>query len=37
VLPVDFTLEQGHLTPSMKLRRNVIADAFRDEISAIYP
>jgi long-chain acyl-CoA synthetase len=36
VLPVDFTEEAGHLTPSMKLRRDAIAEDFADEIEELY-
>ncbi|OAH11621.1 AMP-dependent synthetase/ligase [Streptomyces jeddahensis] len=36
VLPVDFTEEAGHLTPSLKLRREVIARDFGDEIEELY-
>ncbi|MER5448086.1 long-chain fatty acid--CoA ligase [Streptomyces sp. NPDC002766] len=36
VLPVDFTEEAGHLTPSMKLRREAIAEEFAEEIERLY-
>ncbi|MFJ5722388.1 AMP-dependent synthetase/ligase [Streptomyces sp. NPDC093149] len=36
VLPVDFTEEGGHLTPSLKLKRDVIARDFDAEIDALY-
>jgi long-chain acyl-CoA synthetase len=36
VLPVDFTEEAGHLTPSMKLRRAVILRDFAREVEALY-
>ncbi len=36
VLPVDFTEEAGFLTPSLKPRRKVIGEAFRDEIDSLY-
>ncbi|WP_328670776.1 AMP-dependent synthetase/ligase [Streptomyces sp. NBC_00328] len=36
VLPVDFTEEAGHLTPSMKLRRTAIEKDFSREIEALY-
>ncbi|MFB1042967.1 AMP-dependent synthetase/ligase [Streptomyces chrestomyceticus] len=36
VLPVDFTEEAGHLTPSMKLRRAAIARDFGAEIKELY-
>ncbi|WP_107088448.1 AMP-dependent synthetase/ligase [Streptomyces sp. NRRL F-5755] len=36
VLPVDFTEEAGHLTPSLKLRRAAIARDFAEEIEELY-
>ncbi|WSA77408.1 AMP-dependent synthetase/ligase [Streptomyces sp. NBC_01799] len=36
VLPVDFTEEGGHLTPSLKLRRDAILRDFEAEIEALY-
>ncbi|MET9656491.1 AMP-dependent synthetase/ligase [Streptomyces sp. NPDC006510] len=36
VLPVDFTEESGHLTPSLKLKRDAIARDFEAEIEALY-
>ncbi|GAA5151409.1 AMP-dependent synthetase/ligase [Nocardioides marinquilinus] len=36
VLDRDWTEEAGHLTPSLKLRRNVVVRAFRDEIADLY-
>ncbi|MET7476737.1 AMP-binding protein [Streptomyces sp. NPDC005648] len=36
VLPVDFTEEAGHITPSMKLRREAIADDFAEQIERLY-
>ncbi|MFC8518966.1 AMP-dependent synthetase/ligase [Streptomyces sp. NPDC057257] len=36
VLPVDFTEEAGHLTPSMKLRREAIAEEFGAHIERLY-
>ncbi|KWT63453.1 long-chain fatty acid--CoA ligase [Streptomyces albus subsp. albus] len=36
VLPVDFTEEAGHLTPSLKLRRAAIARDFAKEIEELY-
>ena len=36
VLRPQFTEESGHLTPSLKLKRNVVAKDFADEIEAIY-
>lgn len=36
ILPVDFTEEAGHLTPSMKLRRMQIMRDFATEAEALY-
>ncbi len=36
VLDTDFTEEGGHLTPSLKLKRNVIMRDFADEVEALY-
>ncbi|MEU7241332.1 AMP-dependent synthetase/ligase [Streptomyces sparsogenes] len=36
VLPVAFTEEAGHLTPSLKLRRAAVARDFAEEIDALY-
>ncbi|WP_322756383.1 long-chain fatty acid--CoA ligase [Frankia sp. Cas3] len=36
VLATDFTLDRGHLTPSMKLRRTVIESDFAADIAALY-
>ncbi|AZM52804.1 long-chain fatty acid--CoA ligase [Streptomyces sp. WAC 01529] len=36
VLSSQFTEESGHLTPSLKLKRNVVAKDYADEIEAIY-
>ncbi|MDJ0461358.1 AMP-dependent synthetase/ligase [Streptomyces sp. H27-C3] len=36
VLPNQFTEEAGHITPSLKLKRNVVAKDFADEIEALY-
>ncbi|MFF5401309.1 AMP-dependent synthetase/ligase [Streptomyces misionensis] len=36
VLPVDFTEEAGHLTPSMKLRREQILRDFGREVAGLY-
>ncbi|WP_183095504.1 AMP-dependent synthetase/ligase [Nocardioides stalactiti] len=36
VLPYDWTEEGGQLTPSLKLKRNVVMRECRDEISALY-
>ncbi|MFB7595412.1 AMP-dependent synthetase/ligase [Streptomyces sp. NPDC056160] len=36
VLPVDFTEQAGHLTPSMKLRRQAIMRDFAREVEGLY-
>jgi len=36
VLDSDFTEESGYLTPSLKLRRNMITKDFADQIEALY-
>jgi long-chain acyl-CoA synthetase len=36
VLATDFTEEAGYLTPSLKLRRNMITKDFADQIEALY-
>jgi len=36
VLTSDFTEDTGELTPTLKVKRNVVVDKFGDEIEAIY-
>ncbi|NUT51222.1 MAG: long-chain fatty acid--CoA ligase [Saccharothrix sp.] len=36
VLPVDFTEAGGEMTPSLKLRRSVVASTYKQDIEAIY-
>jgi long-chain acyl-CoA synthetase len=36
ILPEDFTEAAGEITPSMKLKRNKVAENYSDEIAAIY-
>jgi long-chain acyl-CoA synthetase len=36
VLPHDWTEETGQLTPSLKLRRNVVVREHKDEIAALF-
>ena len=37
ILPDDWTEEGGQLTPSLKLKRNVVMREFRDEVDALIP
>jgi long-chain acyl-CoA synthetase len=36
ILPRDFTLEDGELTPSLKLKRNVVYDTYAEEFERLY-
>ena len=36
LLPVDFTTENGYLTPSLKVKRAIVAKDFAAEIEALY-
>jgi long-chain acyl-CoA synthetase len=36
ILPDAWTEEGGQLTPSLKLKRNVVMREFRDEVAALY-
>jgi long-chain acyl-CoA synthetase len=36
ILPVDFTEEGGEMTPSLKLRRSIVAQRYEADIAAIY-
>ncbi|MET8676488.1 AMP-dependent synthetase/ligase [Streptomyces sp. NPDC004647] len=36
ILPAQFTEESGHLTPSLKLKRNVVAKDFASEVESLY-
>ena len=36
VLPIDWTEESGHLTPSLKLRRAHVTHLVRDQIDRLY-
>ena len=36
VLPRDFTIESGELTPSLKVKRRAVEDHYRDVVEALY-
>ena len=36
ILPVDFSEDTGELTPTLKVKRNVVAEKFASDIEAIY-
>ncbi len=36
ILPRDLSVESGDLTPSLKLRRRVVVEKYRDELDALY-
>ncbi len=36
ILPADFTIANGNLTPSLKVKRTVVLKEYADEIAAIY-
>ena len=36
ILPRDFTMEAGEITPTLKLRRRAVQEHFADEIEALY-
>ncbi len=36
ILPMEFTVESGELTPTMKLKRNVVNDKYAAQIAAFY-
>ena len=36
ILPADFTIETGELTPSMKVKRKVVEKKYKDTLDAFY-
>ena len=36
VLPVEFSIDGGELTPTMKIKRNVVAKKYAEQIDAFY-
>jgi long-chain acyl-CoA synthetase len=36
ILPVDWTEETGELTPTLKLKRNVVMKAYHEQVEALY-
>jgi long-chain acyl-CoA synthetase len=36
ILPRDFSAEEDEVTPTMKLRRKIVAEHFADEIEELY-
>ena len=36
ILAHEWTEEAGHLTPSLKLKRNVVMREFREDVEALY-
>ncbi|HEX4747173.1 MAG TPA: long-chain fatty acid--CoA ligase [Gaiellaceae bacterium] len=36
ILPRDFTMEHGEITPTLKLRRRAVQEHFADDIAALY-
>ncbi|MFO8072340.1 MAG: hypothetical protein R6V85_10745 [Polyangia bacterium] len=37
VLPREFSMDRGEVTPSLKLRRRVIGERYREIVDGLYP
>jgi long-chain acyl-CoA synthetase len=37
ILPQDLSQETGELTPTLKVKRNVVYDKYASELDAMYP
>ena len=37
ILPNDFSIESGELTPTLKVKRKVVAEKYKEQIEALYP
>jgi long-chain acyl-CoA synthetase len=36
ILPADFTVENGLLTPTLKVKRKVITEKYRETLDSLY-
>ncbi len=36
IVPTEFTTKAGELTPSLKIKRNIVTEKFRDQLDALY-
>ena len=36
ILPTDFTIANGYLTPSLKVKRSLVLEDFGDDVEALY-
>ncbi|MFC6714474.1 hypothetical protein [Branchiibius cervicis] len=36
ILPRDLTIEDGEITPSLKLKRKVVIDKYKDQLDSLY-